>query len=249
MAFMGRGDAPSIGHNDLGDIDSNFNDTERNCFYRGYWLGRRYYYYIPLDNTYVIMQIIIAMIFLIIGGIAYLATYKSTIVDPIENTKNLYMNTYSIINIILLAVTLITNFFSKNKIQLLNRLTGILIISILVMLVFFGIKLNMDMTYDEIRFKQFYTEQNIENKDNDKTKIDVGLTGVSVKTNEEYYIDECIKLYNIFKIKSYSIIGLNVLIIILLIYQISRISKIQDKKERLSKDDLILFDEEENVKF
>ena len=47
----------------------------------------------------------------------------------------------------------------------------------------------------------------------------------------------------------YSIIAMNVFEIILIFYQISKVSRIQDKRDRLSKDDAILFDEEENVKF
>ena len=43
--------------------------------------------------------------------------------------------------------------------------------------------------------------------------------------------------------------GLHLLLNILLIYQISRISKIQGKKDKLNKDDLILFEEEQNIKF
>ena len=42
--------------------------------------------------------------------------------------------------------------------------------------------------------------------------------------------------------------GLHLLLNMWIIYQIARISKIQGKKERLNKDDLILFDEEENIK-
>jgi len=34
-----------------------------------------------------------------------------------------------------------------------------------------------------------------------------------------------------------------------LVYQILRVGKAQDKREIMNKDDLILFDEEENVKF
>ena len=47
----------------------------------------------------------------------------------------------------------------------------------------------------------------------------------------------------------YVIVALNVLIIVLLIYQVSKVSKIQDKRNQLNKDDVILFDEEENIKF
>ena len=38
--------------------------------------------------------------------------------------------------------------------------------------------------------------------------------------------------------------GLNILLIILLLYQISKISKIQGKRDKLSKDDEILFGKE-----
>ena len=36
---------------------------------------------------------------------------------------------------------------------------------------------------------------------------------------------------------------------ILLIYQIIRVQDIQNKRKKIDKDDLILFDEEQNVKF
>lgn len=43
--------------------------------------------------------------------------------------------------------------------------------------------------------------------------------------------------------------GLHLLLNILLIYQISRILKIEGRKDKLNKDDLILFDEEQNFKY
>lgn len=42
--------------------------------------------------------------------------------------------------------------------------------------------------------------------------------------------------------------GLHLLLNILLIYQIVRLLRIKGKKDKLDKDDLILFDEEQNVK-
>ena len=56
------------------------------------------------------------------------------------------------------------------------------------------------------------------------------------------------KLYNIFKVKSYGTLGIHLLLNILLVYQILKIKKIQNKKKRLNKDDLILYDEEQNIK-
>ncbi len=41
--------------------------------------------------------------------------------------------------------------------------------------------------------------------------------------------------------------GIHLLLNILLIYQILKLSKIEGKKDKLKKDDLIIFDEEQNV--
>lgn len=139
-----------------------------NGYYKDYWHYRIFYYYVPLDNTYVIMQMVVTFVILIIGLITFLATYKSVIIDPIENTKKLFLNTYLIIIGVLLAMTLIINFFSKNTTLLIKKLVIILIISIIIMLVFFGFKLNLDTNYTKDRFAQFYIQQNIDESSNSK---------------------------------------------------------------------------------
>lgn len=247
MAFMGRESMPSVGNNNIGGAgNNNFNG---HSYHRRPYFYRRFYYYIPLDNTYVIMQMIVTFIILIVGGITFLATYKSTIIDPIEDIKKLFVNTHIIVIVFFLAITFIINLSSKKESDLIKRLVLMATISIITMLVFLGIKLNLDTTYTESVFEQFYTEQNINRETNEKSKINIGITGMSIKTEKEYYIDECVKLYNIFKIKSYGSLGLHLLLNILLIYQILKVQKIQKKKEKLDKDDLILFDEEQNIKF
>lgn len=250
MAFVGRGNFPSMGSDNNGDNNSNENN---NNIHRGPYFYRRFYYYIPLDNTYVIMQMIVTFIILICGAIAFITTYKSTIIDPIEDIKKLFINAHLIVLVIFLGITFIIHYSSKNESTLLKRLIVFSIISIITMLIFFGIKLNMDATYTKDKFKEFYSEQNIEDesskKDITNQKIDVGITGVGLKTEEEYYVDECVKLYGIFKTKTYVILGLHLLLNILLIYQVLKVSKIQGKKEKISKDDAVLFDEEQNVKF
>lgn len=206
MAFNGRGGFPSRENTNVGGTPNN--EMERNTPYRGYGYYRRFDYYVPLDNTYVIMQMIVTFIILIVGLITFFATYKSTIVDPIENTKKLFINTYLIIIGILLAITLVTNFFSKSETTLIKRLLIILAISIVIMLVFIGIKLNLDTTYTQEKFEQLYTEQNVKGDSNKttKSKVDIGITGMSIKTEKEYYISECSKLYGIFSTKAYGTI-------------------------------------------
>ncbi len=248
MAFMGRGDFPSMRGGELGTSKNNHHG-----YYRRPYFYRRFFYYIPLDNTYVIMQMIVTFIIFIIGGLTFISTYKSSVLDPIENTKSLFLNTHLIIIAIFLILSFIINYSSKNEYTLLKRLTVFLLISMLIMIIFLGIKLNLDLTYTRDFFEQFYTEQNIEDisSENDitKSKIDIGITGISMKTEKEYYVDECVKLYSIFKIKSYGTLLLHLLLNILVVVQISKISKIQSKKEQMNKNDAILFDEEQNVKF
>lgn len=240
MGFMGRGNRPSVGNN-IGNLGNRIG-----LFRRPYL---RIIRYVPLDNTYVIMQMIATFIILVVGTITFLTVYKSDIIDPIENTKKLFINSHLITIGILLAITVIINAVSKKETDLLKRLVLTAIISVTAMLVFGGIKLNLDTTYTKTRFEQFYIEQNSTEENSGKTKIDIEISGVKIKTEEEYYIDECIKLYNIFKIKSWGSLGLHFLLNGLLIYQISKVHKIQNKKEKLNKDEAILFDEEQNVKF
>ena len=249
MAFMGRGSMPSMGNNNIGNAEENNFNQNGHGYLRGPYFYRRFYYYIPLDNTYVIMQMIVTFIILILGGITFLATYKSTITDPIENVKKLFIDTHLIIIVIFLAITFIINLSSKKESDLKKRLVLIATISIITMLTFFGIKLKLDKTYTESVFEQFYIEQNINEGTKEKSKVNIGITGMSIKTEKEYYIDECMKLYNIFKIKSYGSLGLHLLLNILLIYQIFKVQQIQNKKEKLDKDDLILFSEEKNTNF
>ena len=235
-----------MGSNNIGGDNNNLSG---HGYHGTPYFFRRFCYYIPLDNTYVIMQMIVTFIILIVGGITFLATYKSTIIDPIEDIKKMFINLHLIIIVFFLAITFIINLFSKKESDLIKRLLLIATISIIIMLVFLEIKLNLDATYTETRFEQFYTEQNTNEGTNEKSKIDIGITGMSIKTEKDYYIDECLKLYNIFKIKSYGTLGLHLLLNILLIYQILKIQKIQNKKEKLDKDNTILFDKEQNIKF
>ena len=236
MAFMGRGDMPSIG-----------DDNTPNCHHGGPFLYNRFYYYIPLDNTYVIMELIATFIILIVGAITFLMAYKSTIIDPIENIKKVFINAHLIA--IFLAITLVVNLFSKKESELISRLILTAITSIVIMMFFVGTKFYLDKTYTKTEFEKIYTEQNANKIDSKKTKVGIGLTGVNIKTEKEYYVDECVKLYNIFKTKSYGTLGLHLLLNLLLIYQILKVEKIQNRKERLDKNDIILNDEEQNVKY
>ncbi len=250
MAFMGRGSGPDSGQINIGNSDNNSKDNMN----KDYYVETRYYghdnYYEPSDKAYIVMQIIAAFIIVIVSGIAIIVTYRSSIVDPIEKLKVTYIKADLIMIGILLLGTLLINFFSKKEEKLIERLLMILIVSVLGMMTFVGIKIKLDMTYNENKFEQFYEEQKTdESSDSElRNKIDIGLLGMGVKTEKEYYIDECLKLYGIFSAKFYGMLVAHLLLNIVLIYQILRAEKIKKQKDRLGKDDIILNDEEENVK-
>lgn len=250
MAFMGRGSGPDSVQINIGNSDNSSKDNMN----KDYYVETRYYgqnnYYEPSDKAYIIMQIIAVFIIVIVSGIAIIVTYRSSIVDPIEKLKVTYIKADLIMIGILLLGTLLINFFSKKEDKLIERLLIILIISVLGMMTFVGIKIKLDMTYNEDKFEQFYEEQNtdVSSESELKNKIDIGLLGMGVKTEKEYYIDECSKLYGIFSAKFYGMLVAHLLLNMVLIYQILRVEKIKKQKDRLNKDDLILNDEEENVK-
>ena len=86
MAYMGRGGFSSFGGG-LRHSNSDDNRNKGRMYYRGGFF--RMYFYIPLDNTYVIFRMIATIIIFAIAGIAFLTAYKPSIVDPIEETKKI----------------------------------------------------------------------------------------------------------------------------------------------------------------
>jgi hypothetical protein len=70
-----------------------------------------------------------------------------------------------------------------------------------------------------------------------------------METKKEYFVDECLKAYKVFSFRMYTIFAINILIVVLLFYQIIKVSQIQEKREQLDKNDAILFDEEQNCRY
>ena len=89
---------------------------------------------------------------LITAAVAYLATYKSTIIDPIEGVKKLFLNSQLIITILLFGATVIAKIYSKSEETLIKRLMIVFGISMLTMLIFYGIKIGLDTTYTKEKY-------------------------------------------------------------------------------------------------
>ena len=145
----------------------------------------------------------------------------------------------------ILFFLILANFFSKDKKILIKRLAIILIIALLLILSIGIGKIYLDKTYTRNKFEQFYLQSNW----NEEGRIDFGSAGFSIKSAKDYYIDESIKAYNVFTIKTYAIITMDLLLIVLILFQMYKLLKRQERKSKIEKDDVIVYDEEENVKF
>ena len=258
MAFMARGGSPSfnfggggIGPNfrrdDDNNIDINDNDNEYRRIYGNNFL--HVYYYVPLDNTYVAMQIFATIIIVIVMVVAFLTTFKITIEDPIEQTKKWFLYLYSIAAGVLLLMSILASYFSKNKKMLINRLLIIITITLATILLFGLNKMYLDSNYTRDKFEKIYIQKYGDNNSKKNERIDMSISGFGVKTEKEYYIDQWIKSYNVFTFRAYTILLIDIVLVLLLIFQIYKVAKIQEGLNKLEKDDVVVYDEEENVKF
>ena len=107
----------------------------------------------------------------------------------------------------------------------------------------------MDKKYNKNVFAEFYEKYEKVNNTKNASKIKVGITGVEILNSKESYIEDSTKAYNVFTVKTVLYMVLQVLIVILTIYLSYRLTNIEIKKERLAKDDEVLYDEEQNVKY
>ena len=131
---------------------------------------RRYFFYrntkIPLDNTYVIFQMIVTFIILIIGIGAVLFNHQSIIIDPIKNIKNNFILINLLALVIIFIGIIIINKFSKNERLLINRLVLSLLMTVIIMFSSIITKYNLDKIYNVDKFEDLYIQQEKEEKDN-----------------------------------------------------------------------------------
>ena len=247
MAFMGRGGASFGGAGGGINTTSNVGGRPTRAYRRGSFI--RLYYFIPLDNTYVIFQMIATFLILIVGLVTILATYKSPVTDPIAQFKKTMLYSYIIINIFLMFLIGLANYYSKDKTSLIRKLIAILFISLFTFVAFLCVKLNANSIYNKSKYEQIYMEQNSEDTTDSRTKFALSLEGMKMETKKEYFVDECLKAYKVFSFRMYTTFAINILIVVLLFYQIIKVSQIQEKREQLDKNDAILFDEEQNCRY
>ena len=239
--FRNRGEVPNI---DIGK--GNENGGYSAPHYSHYWNGR--FIIIQYDKTFIAMELISAFLIILIAVAVYLFAYQITFYDPIAEIKETFL-TFQLISIIATVILagLIT-ILSKQKETLIKGLRLVGIISLLIVCIHLGLKINLDSQYNEETFGEFY--ETYEEQGNTSSKrVTIGLSGIKYLDNKEAYIEESVNAYTNFKIKTILYIVIYFIAICMIFYLAHRLANREEKKEELYKDDAVLFDEEENIKF
>lgn len=221
------------------------NSKENNNNLRRLFRIRRRHFII-FDSKYVLIQTIINIVLILIILATFIFTYESTIIDPIEDIKEIYLTTYLYMMMFLITIIALINFITKKNETYTLLLVFTLIWSIIIMICFVYIKISWDKIYIDEVFEQFYDE--LEEKDLNSNNTYISIGNMSAQDEKKYYISECNLLYENFKIKTIIILVAHFVINLIIVYQIIRMYKNIEKQERLKKDDNVLFDDEENIK-
>ena len=245
--FRNRGEVPDI---NTGAGESKDNGGYSAPHYSHYW--NRRFMIIQYDKTFVAIELISWLIILLTILAVYLFSYKVSFEDPIAQMKSNFLTAQFITIVISIIITGVVTFFTrKSKEKLIRNLIIVAIISLIVNFIFLGLKLDMDNKYNETTFGEFY-EQYEQNKNNDNkntNKIAVGLSGVKMSRLKEAYVDESVNAYTNFSVKVMLYMIIYIFVVFIIFYLAYRLFAIERKREKLSRDDAILYDKENNIKF
>lgn len=246
--FRNRGELPDIGN---GPIDSNNDNNGSGGYsplhYRYFWNGRLYF--IQYDKTFIAIELISILIILLIVFAVYFFAYQLSFEDPIAKVKQTFLNTQIISIVSILIITGLVTFLTKSsKENLIRYLRIITIIYILTITVFLGVKLHLDNKYNtEDTYGNFYDQYESQKNNSDSKRITYGLSGITISNPKEAYIKESFNAYTNFSTKVIVYMIIQFLIVCIIFYLSYRLSKIEDKKQEISKDDQVLFDDKQDV--
>lgn len=243
--FRNRGEVPNIKAqtgNDNGN--SGYSVPHYSYYPRGRFVIVRY------DKNFIIIELIMMSIILLTAFAVYLFAYQFPYEDPIASMKSSFLNAQLISIGVSTVVTGLVTVLTKSKETLIRNLRIIAIISIVIVIAFLGIKLYIDSQYNENTFEEFYKEYEEAKNDKKSTNIiGIQLSEMKILDPKENYIKESKNAYTNFSIKTIFYVIIHIILTIVIFYLSNRLSSIETKKAKLAKDDAILYDEEENVKF
>lgn len=190
------------------------------------------------------INISITLLIVLIFLVFLLFFYKPKSIDILKDLKNTFIYGMIIILGIMIILIILSNFIVKEKNILSNILKIILLFNIIFLILFICIEANLNQNYNnKEKFGELY-DTKIQNKE-DKEYIDIWNSLLTLsqktKTEREIFIEENMSQYIFFRIKTYLILILYVITMMLNTILISKIDKEIKGKEVLKKYDKILF--------
>lgn len=242
--FRNRGPIPDLNPKGNADGYKGF----RAPHYRNYWNGR--FIILRVDKSFVIISMTCAFIIFIIAFFALVFGFQLPFEDPIATVKENFLTAQFTAVALTIAIPILAVIFVKSsKEHLIMILRIISVLSFVSILVFLGIKANLDNKYNESKFESFYNQYKDEDEKEDSKKVVVGLSGIKLTTSKQNYIDKSKEAYTNFTIKTVLYMVLQLILIAIIFYFSIRLTNIENKKEKLEKDDKVLFDDVQNVKY
>ena len=139
--------------------------------------------------------------------------------------------------------------FIKIKKHFLLFLQIIFVFNFIAIFIFMFVKSNFDTIYTEQWFSNYYEENKNEILSTISDKDLIISDSQKIKfISQDDFIKENMVAYQTFSIKSYFCVGIYLLVELLEIYVILKVFKIVEKQAQLDKDDIIVYDEEKNIK-
>ena len=190
------------------------------------------------------INVFMAILFALILFIFIIFFYKPKYIDFLKDIKNTFtIGMIIILGIIIISIILAV-IFIKGKRTLNNLLKLLLFSNIILLVVFFYTSYVLDKTYNnEEVFGEFY-DTKLQEK-TDEEYVDVLQTllkqEIHMKTAREVFINENMTQFTYFKIRVYLIFILYVITIISNSYLILKLEREINIREKLDKDDKIIF--------
>lgn len=194
--------------------------------------------------AFYIMQACVLLFTLIGLVVLYISFYKPSFLDPIVDLKSSFLNMQFIVICISLGLVITLSIILRNKTNALPILALTLVLNLLLFFILFGFKINCDFIYTPQKFISLYESLDLENP----TVISTNLDGLTITSQKNLFLKENIKAYNLFTIKTVFFFALHFCVIVLNWYLILSEMKSKTLRDRLSKDDVILYGNDMNFK-
>lgn len=196
--------------------------------------GAKRVYFIVYDFAYMTIEVILSFVILISIALVFLFGPKIKIVDPIGTIKSVIIWSQVIAIIVETYLIMKVAKDSNSGEERLRDMAFLLIGIILLVLIVFLLKIGLKNIYNSDKFAELYYK-------------DVA-NGINSNYSVDYYVHECISDFKRFDMKILILIIGQAFMVIFNLFYLSKAIHYYSKEKKLEKDDIVVYDDEINIK-